>query len=372
METLSQLATIFSALAAPIYASTVALGMAPRIGPARAIWLGLKSRFKALEFKSQREDTVKELRETMQTMAADKYIIVAGPKGVGKTCVVKTATNAMWGVIHVRISAGQNEEEINANVFTAIARSFSRSVDNSGSASRVLFWHSIFFRTPVTVVLEAAEISTGGKFAALDSAARGLTQTYGKTLRLIIDASDNSLPESATATKRQMLILLDTLPRSMLETLPELNLLLEFLDREHLADVVFLCLGGNPADYGRLSDELIQSDSNKIERVTMFLQNILNKAIDKKNKHVTKNKPFQKLYALFREEKEVSKSLLVTMELERPSPDKVLREVKMPTSLGRSKTMLIPADAAMALVLRFDLTEAPSLKVLKELVLANN
>ena len=369
METLSQLATIF-AVVAPTYA--VALGHAPRIGPARAIWLGLKSRFKALEFKSQREDTVKELRETMQTMAADKYIIVAGPKGVGKTCVVKTATNAMWGVIHVRISAGQNEKDINADVFTAIARSFSRSVDNSGSASRVLFWHSIFFRTPVTVVLEAAEISAGGKFAALDSAARGLTQTYGKKLRLIIDAEDNSLPESATATKRQMLILLDTLPRSMLETLPELNLLLEFLDREHLADVVFLCLGGNPADYGRLRDELIKSDSNKIERVTMFLQNILNKAIDKKNKHVTENEPFQELYELFREHKEISSSMLKTMKLKRPSPDKVLREVQMPTSLGESETMLIPADAAMALVLRFDLKKAPSLKVLKELVLANN
>ena len=247
MEILSQLATIF-AVVAPTYA--VALGYVPRVGPARAIWLGLKSRFKALEFKSQREDTVKELRKTMQTMVADKYIIIAGPKGVGKTCVVKTATNAMWGVILVRISAGQSEKDINADVFTAIARSFSRSVDNSGSASRVLFWHSFFFCTPVTVVLEAAEISAGDKFAALDAAACGLTQTYGKKLRIIIDASHNSLPESATATKRQMLFSLEPLPRPMLETMPELNLLVELLKRERLTDVVFLCLGGRES--GRL------------------------------------------------------------------------------------------------------------------------
>ena len=123
----------------------------------------------------------------------------------------------------------------------------------------------------------------------------------------------------------------------------------------------------NPADYGRLSDELIKSDSNKIELVvTMFLQNILNKAIDKKSKHVTENKPFQKLYEIFREQTEISSSMLETMELKRPSPDKVLREVQMPTSLGR-ENFLIPSDAAMALVLRHDLKYAPTLQKLKEM-----
>ena len=73
------------------------------------------------------------------------------------------------------------------------------------------------------------------------------------------------------------------------------------------------------------------------------------------------------MYELFREQTEIPSSVLETMKLKRPSPDKVLREVQLPASLGRSEVMLIPADAAMALVLRFDLKQAPSLEELKEM-----
>ena len=57
----------------------------------------------------------------------------------------------------------------------------------------------------------------------------------------------------------------------------------------------------------------------------------------------------------------------------RPSPDKVLRAVKLRAlagSRGGGRRMLIPADAATALVLRTGISDTPSLEELKALAAA--
>ena len=54
------------------------------------------------------------------------------------------------------------------------------------------------------------------------------------------------------------------------------------------------------------------------------------------------------------------------MGIVNPSPNKVLRVV-----LRRHVAVLVPADAAMALVLRFCLSKTPSIEVLKK-ILAND
>jgi hypothetical protein len=64
---------------------------------------------------------------------------------------------------------------------------------------------------------------------------------------------------------------------------------------------------------------------------------------------------------------------LKEMKLVRPSPDKVLRAVKLRAlagSRGGGRRVLIPADAATALVLRTGITDTPSLEELKALAAA--
>ena len=312
---------------------------------------------------SQRTDFVENLIHALSTLKKDQYIVVAGPKGVGKTCIVSTAMEGLFDVVYVRVPSATPEEKILSDVYNAITRCSSH-LANRDSASRVMWWHKAFFRTPMTVVLQATEREADEKFAALSATARTLTQNY--PIHVIIDGSDNSMPSKPTLRERWIEV--GPMELDVIMKVPELTSLHANLNATNLTDVVWACLGGNPAIYLLLDTHCQNVEPKDLELVvTKFLHNVINKAIAKKRENVIENKPFKKLYELFREQTEIPSSMLETMELKRPSPDKVLREVQLPSSLGENESMLIPADAAMALVLRFDLKRAPTLQKLKEM-----
>jgi hypothetical protein len=272
----------------------------------------------------------------------------------------------------VPVDAGTAAEKIKADTFTAITRYYLRMMDLSGSARRVLWWHHAIFRTPVTVVLQAAERKHPEPFAALDSAARTLTHDFGACV--VIDASNNSLPEAATATKREVLLGVEHMPRSLLEQLPELAPLHEALKQAGLADVVWACLGGNPADYKGLLGLWKRQSCEDIElAVAEFVQDLLGKALRNKSEAIIANESTKKLFALFRDPActAVSFATLEDLTLLRLSPDKVLRAVRRRTKVGSEgsgERVLIPADAASSLVLRHGLTTTPSMVQLKALL----
>jgi hypothetical protein len=65
-----------------------AVGLIPRIGPGRAVWIALRSRF---IFKSKPESLrfaeIKLIRNMIATKDfGQSYLVVIGEKGVGKTC----------------------------------------------------------------------------------------------------------------------------------------------------------------------------------------------------------------------------------------------------------------------------------------------
>ena len=61
----------------------------------------------------------------------------------------------------------------------------------------------IFFRVPPTIIPEAAERNAGRSYAEIDSSCRALV---GYGFRVIVDASHNSLSESAVATIREKVL----------------------------------------------------------------------------------------------------------------------------------------------------------------------
>ena len=214
MEQLAHIATIVASIAAVAAPPAVVVaGLVPRVGPGRAFVLGLSSRiFLRAKTVSQRTKEVEKMRTALSNANKDQYVVVAGPKGVGKTCIVETATERTFGVMSVRVPAATPEHTIMANVFTAVTRCNPRTVELSASARRVAWWHRFIFRTPVTIVLHAAERKPTQQFADLDSAARALTYDFG--MRVVIDASDNSLPEFAKGTKREKVIEVPPMPRA--------------------------------------------------------------------------------------------------------------------------------------------------------------
>jgi hypothetical protein len=162
-------AALFAALA-PV--SVVGLGLAPRVGPARAIALALTSRLRAAATVSQRAADVRALQTSLRCAEADQYIIVFGPKGVGKTCVVETATQRTCGVVSVRVAAGAPSDAIARQALSAIARVqlAAAFVDVLPSARRVIFWHRLLAGRPM---LDHVIARIGPQCAALALNANG-------------------------------------------------------------------------------------------------------------------------------------------------------------------------------------------------------
>ena len=366
MELLTNMLGIAASVAAlAALPAAVVLGLVPRLGPGRAAVLALTSRlFLRASPASQRACDVQRLRAMLSTARKDQYVVVAGPKGVGKTCLVETATQFTCGVVAVRVPAGTAEKDILADVFTAVTRFYIRALDLSGSARRVLWWHHLLFRTPATVILQAAERKPSESFAALDSAARALSYDYGA--RVIIDASNNSLPGAALTTLREKVLDVEPMTRPVLEALPELDELLAALSDAGCADAVWASVGGVPANYLKLCGQWVDSGKADVAPVAAgFVQMLLIRAIGEVSSAVAADRNLKELYALFRSTATVRLSLLEEKGIVRPSPDKVLRAV---IDRGAAQLVLVPADAAIALVLRFGFSTAPSMAELTSLV----
>ena len=162
----------------------------------------------------------------------------------GKTCIVDTATNSAWGVVRVDANAGASKEKIVTDALLAVTRSNLRFPNPGPSATRVLWWHRFIFRVPPTIILQAAERDVGKDYAEISSSCRALV---GYGFRVIVDASHNSLSESATI--REMVLAVEPMPRELLEGLDGLGDLIGALRAARLDDVVWAVVGGNPVYY---------------------------------------------------------------------------------------------------------------------------
>jgi hypothetical protein len=231
----------------------------------------------------------------------------------------------------------------------------------------VLWWHHLLFRTPATVVLQAAERKPAQAFADLDSAARALSHDFG--MRVVVDASNNSLPGAAVATLREMVLEVEPMPRAVLESLPELEPLLDALRASRLDDTVWAVAGGVPAHYLQLSALWEARGRGDTERVVAdFAVGAIKKAVHNVGDAVAADERLQTLYDLFRGASAVPYAELKARRIVRPSPDKVLRAVLALGAGGALEDVLVPADAATALVLRAGLVDVPPMSTLAPLL----
>lgn len=376
MQSLAHTLSIAASVAA-IAVPAAAIGVVPRFGPGRALALGLTTRlFSRPAVASARAADVAALRRMLAASCRGQYIIVAGPPGVGKSCIITSATEGLSGVVTVRVPAGAPEPSILSDAFTALTRYYLRTLDQSGSARRVLWWHALLFRAPAIVVLQAAARKPTQAFADLDSAARALAGDYG--VRVIIDASSCSLPDEALETLREMVLEVEPMPRATLEALPELAPLLAALRVEGVADVVWDALGGVPAAYLALRSAWVAGgacDADAARVAVAFVQDALGKAIRARDEALAANGALALVYSRFAAPSsahQVPFAMLAALRIVRPAPDRVLRAVQVrasPGAEGSGLRVLVPASAAVGLVLRHELAEPPSLTRLRDLAL---
>jgi hypothetical protein len=201
-----------------------AAGLIPRIGPGRAVWIALRSRFASKPVpESLRLAEINLLKRKI----ADKdfgqgYLVVTGEKGVGKSCLLSTVTCKTAGVITVEAQPKDDENTIIKNTLQRLTRINFDFIPPFYSAKRVVFWYSLFTcgRSPI-IVINAAERKVGQEYAGLTGAVRTLVDKY--KLRVVVDGSPNSLDETLLRTTRQSIIDIKPMPKEMIWKIDQLQ-----------------------------------------------------------------------------------------------------------------------------------------------------
>jgi hypothetical protein len=156
--------------------------------------------FPSNNINSVRVPLVKNIWETVVNLAPDTFVVVSGQKGIGKTVAISTALKNKCGVVEVNFTAGDSADVIVEKSLKAIANlqySFSSPYH---SGRRVMFYYRWIFWSKPILVLNAKERELNKPYAGISDAARRLAYQY--KLRVIVDGSDNTLPDSLFATKR--------------------------------------------------------------------------------------------------------------------------------------------------------------------------
>ena len=103
--------------------SVVTIGIVCRRPLGSALRLAIRSRLRLLRLpECNRTSDVHFIRHRLETVSPYQYIVVKGPQGVGKTCIIETVTNRTCGVVEITVAAGKGSYEINvsANILTHI------------------------------------------------------------------------------------------------------------------------------------------------------------------------------------------------------------------------------------------------------------
>ena len=341
-------------------------GIIPRAGPGRAAWIALRSRF---AFKpdpeSLRTEEVKALKAKLAIKnSGQNYLVITGEKGVGKSCLVETATSKTPGVINIEVAPGTNTDDIVMSALKALTKS--NFFLPYGSAKRVVFWHRLFTfgRSPI-IVLNALERKIGHQYADMAGAVRTLVDKY--RLRVIVDGSPNSLDETILRIEREIVVEIEPMTKEMIWKLDQFQDLFKFIKEAGLDDVVFAVLGGNPSKYEKLwetTESALKNGQNARDVIGNFLLNVIRSAVRIIRNSVITYPKVKKIIKLFDKKKNyVPTKLLEKYHLKRPTSEKVFREVPI-----INDWFLIPASNAIGLVLRHNLSASPTLEKLEELI----
>lgn len=153
------------------------------------------------------------------------------------------------------------------------------------SARRVVFFHSLMFKQPPTVVLHVPDrYQDHRSYADVTAAVRQLADDFG--VRVVVDGVPSALPPELFATKRETVFVIGPMPREQIESVPEFKHLMDFLRGHSLDGPAWDVLGGSPLDYQRLNEKYTDcffyktlSDEAIVNEVKLHLQSVISYAL---------------------------------------------------------------------------------------------
>ncbi len=356
--------TTVSVISAFSAATASSLGIIPKVGAVRALTLAFHSKIRGMRPTSQRIKDVHALQRELTKMKKGNYIVVTGAKGIGKSCVIDTVTSYTCGVVSLKVHQATPAYSIIQNALMRLTKTRIPYWDLHAATKRVLFFYNLFARSPPIVVFQVSERMDKGEYAEIPGAARDLADLG---LRVLVDGSTNSIPFEALNTKRELVLDLDPMTQETLENITDLKDVIDILKKKDLFDVVWAVIGGVPSDFITLCENIKYADQKDIESVVeSFLQMMITKSSFAILRTRISHPQIDPILKKFKEVDEILLKDFLKERIQRPSPDKVLRE-----KMRGGKVVLVPVDSAMAFVLKHNLCvvdEAPSLEKLKTLM----
>lgn len=130
-----------------------------RVGIGRAMILGLRSKVRDASLRSERINDINNIQMAVNcSIEHGAFVVVRGPKGIGKTCAVDTALAHRFGVVKFNVHPATTADSIMRTVLDEVSGIPYSYVNKSPSSISVAKWHARFFRIPLTVVLRATEV----------------------------------------------------------------------------------------------------------------------------------------------------------------------------------------------------------------------
>ena len=270
--------------------------------------------------------------------------------------------------VHASVRRTDSNKDAVKSAHLAISGITPYSVCPTNSARRVLWWHQLLFRQPLTVVLDYNHEQPYTTFHDIGNVCRTLAEDG---CRVILDATSTAVPEATL--KHEHVLEVKPLTRERVEGDAAIAGLMAVLRKADLDDVVWAILGGCIGSYRELHREWLNSWST--DDVTGLVETCVVKqlkdAASSYRSSCYREEGLVPLYALFSTSEAVPVAVCRSIKgvPNNLSHDNVLRATRSVNSDGTSESVMVPATPAMAFVLRHRLQEKseislPSVKVL--------
>jgi len=123
------------AIAQPVTAS---MGLLPKLGPGRAVFLATRSR---LRFgpPTLRHRELAILGQTRESLLPQQYLVLTGAKGVGKSYLIDAHLSRTAGVAYVDVAPGKQMEDIVKSTWEEVTGSHPTIFPVEPTVKRILF-----------------------------------------------------------------------------------------------------------------------------------------------------------------------------------------------------------------------------------------
>ena len=129
-----------------------------RRGPYRAWKLGRTSKKWSAPVRSVRSSDIQTVQRKISTLTGETFVVVRGPKGVGKTCIVDTVLEKRPGVLRFDIPPGKRYDDIMKQVYSSVSGSEKDLETSEADTKKILKWYNRFYlRCPGVVAFQADE-----------------------------------------------------------------------------------------------------------------------------------------------------------------------------------------------------------------------